>query len=66
VLFRSAMLGQVAVNLILNACEAQPEGGEVRVSTRRDGERIVAEFADRGPGLSAADRQRILDRKSVV
>ena len=31
------MLGQVAVNLILNACEAQPRGGEVRVSSRREG-----------------------------
>jgi signal transduction histidine kinase len=55
------MLGQVAVNLILNACEAQPEGGEVRVSTRREGERIVAEFADRGRGVPEADRERIFE-----
>jgi signal transduction histidine kinase len=56
-----AMLGQVAVNLILNACEAQPEGGEVRVSTRREGERIVAEFADRGQGVPEVDRERIFE-----
>jgi signal transduction histidine kinase len=56
-----AMLGQVAVNLILNACEAQPEGGEVRVSTRREGERVVAEFADRGHGVPEADRERIFE-----
>jgi signal transduction histidine kinase len=56
-----AMLGQVAVNLILNACEAQPEGGEVRVSTRREGERVVAEFADRGHGVAEADRERIFE-----
>jgi signal transduction histidine kinase len=55
------MLGQVAVNLILNACEAQPEGGEVRVSTRREGERIVAEFADRGHGIPEVDRERIFE-----
>jgi signal transduction histidine kinase len=56
-----AMLGQVAVNLILNACEAQPEGGEVRVSTRREGERVVAEFADRGHGVAEADLDRIFE-----
>jgi two-component system C4-dicarboxylate transport sensor histidine kinase DctB len=55
------MLGQVATNLILNACEAQPQGGEVAVSARRDGERVVAEVADRGPGVPEADLQRIFE-----
>jgi signal transduction histidine kinase len=57
----SIMLGQVAVNLILNACEAQPGGGEVMVSARREGGRVVAEVADRGPGVPESDRQRIFE-----
>jgi signal transduction histidine kinase len=55
------MLGQVALNLVVNACEAQPGGGEVRVSSRRDDGRAVAEIADRGPGITAADRARIFE-----
>jgi signal transduction histidine kinase len=56
-----AMLGQVAMNLILNACEAQPAGGEVRVSSRREGKLVVAEFADRGSGIAEADRDRVFE-----
>ncbi len=56
-----ALLGQVFLNLILNACEAQPSGGEVRVSTRRDGERVVAEIADRGPGVPPGESARIFE-----
>ena len=55
------MLGQVALNLVVNACEAQPGGGEVRVSSRRADGRAVAEIADRGPGIKAADRARIFE-----
>jgi signal transduction histidine kinase len=55
------MLGQVAVNLVLNACEAQPRGGEVRISSRREDGFAVAEFADRGPGVAEADRARIFE-----
>ena len=57
----SVMLGQVAVNLILNACEAQPKGGEVRVSARRETGHVLAEFADRGPGVKEGDDQRIFE-----
>src|SRR5262245_1326077 len=56
-----ALLGQVFLNLLLNACEAQPSGGEVRVSTRREGERVIAEIADRGPGVPPADSARIFE-----
>jgi signal transduction histidine kinase len=57
----ATMLGQVAVNLILNACEAQPEGGEVLVRSRREGAAIVGEVADRGPGVPEDDRRRIFE-----
>jgi signal transduction histidine kinase len=55
------MLGQVALNLIVNACEAQPGGGEVRVASRAVERGAEAEVADRGPGVSAADRERIFE-----
>jgi signal transduction histidine kinase len=55
------MLGQVAVNLVLNACEAQPGGGEVRVASRRDADAALVEVADRGPGVAEADRERIFE-----
>ncbi len=55
------MLGQVATNLIVNACEVQPGRGEVRLASRREGAHAVAEFADRGPGIPEADRQRVFE-----
>ena len=55
------MLGQVAMNLIVNACEVQTGKGEVRLTSRREGSHAVAEFADRGPGIPEADRQRVFE-----
>ena len=55
------MLGQVASNLLLNACEAQPAGGAVDVRSRRDGGRVVIDVADRGPGVPEADRFRVFE-----
>ena len=57
----AAMLGQVFLNLMLNACEAQPGGGEVRVAARREDGRILAEIADRGPGVSASEAERVFE-----
>jgi signal transduction histidine kinase len=56
-----ALLGQVFLNVLVNACEAQPRGGEVRVRSRREGGRVVVECADRGPGVPAADSGRIFE-----
>jgi len=56
-----AMLGQVFLNLMLNACEAQPEGGEVRVAARREKDEIVAEIADRGPGVPDSEAARVFE-----
>jgi len=51
----------VALNLIVNACEAQPGGGEVRVSSEAAEGNVRAEVADRGPGIAAGDRERIFE-----
>ncbi|HKZ32510.1 MAG TPA: ATP-binding protein [Vicinamibacteria bacterium] len=55
------MLGQVAMNLIVNACEAQPTSGEVRVVSRAEAGQVVVEFQDRGPGIAEADRERVFE-----
>jgi signal transduction histidine kinase len=54
-------LGQVFLNLALNACEAQSGSGEVSVGCRREADQVVADVADRGPGVPFADRDRIFE-----
>lgn len=44
-------LKQVFLNLLLNALEASPEGGEVSAILERRGERMVVRIRDQGPGL---------------
>jgi signal transduction histidine kinase len=51
----------VLMNLVLNACEAQSGGGEVRLSAARVGGRIQVEIADRGPGIAPADLARVFE-----
>lgn len=54
-------LGQLVLNLVLNACQAQPAGGEVAVSTaRRDGLAVLA-VADRGPGFTSEALEHLFE-----
>jgi signal transduction histidine kinase len=55
------LLGQLFLNLILNACQAQPDGGTVEVGLSVEVDRVVARVADRGPGVPEADRERIFE-----
>jgi PAS domain S-box-containing protein len=44
-------LRQAILNLVRNAAEAAGDGGEVKVSLRRDGDEAQIEVADSGPGV---------------
>jgi signal transduction histidine kinase len=44
-------LNQVWTNLIDNAVDAMDGTGTLRISTRTDGDRVVVEFTDTGPGM---------------
>ena len=54
-------LQQVFLNLFLNARDAMPRGGWLSVTTRVDGQRVVAEIADTGSGIPAEHLARIYD-----
>jgi signal transduction histidine kinase/putative methionine-R-sulfoxide reductase with GAF domain len=56
--FDEQKLLRVLHNLVRNAVEAMPQGGEVTVSVEKRGAELVWEIADNGPGIPAelADR----------
>lgn len=54
-------LQQVLMNLMLNARDSMPDGGELRISTSsRDGE-VIIEVADSGTGIPAEAIHKIYD-----
>jgi two-component system NtrC family sensor kinase len=53
---------QVLVNLLNNAIDAvEPTGGLVTVTTRLDGDHVVVDVADNGPGIPSYVLPRIFD-----
>jgi signal transduction histidine kinase len=59
---RGGNLFQVFCNLAKNALDAMPDGGELRVSTRRAPDnKIVVEFRDTGTGLPTEDPQAVFE-----
>ncbi len=52
-------VGQVVVNLALNAIEAMESGGLLVVATRRSNDGVELSVLDSGPGIAAEDRERI-------
>src|SRR5258707_597273 len=54
-----ALLKQAVLNLVLNAAEAMPGGGQLRLGLSRPGEPAEITVADTGKGIPVEDRQNI-------
>lgn len=54
-------LRQVFINLVLNAVDATPKGGRVRVSAEPHGPEVLIAVDDTGPGVPRELRQRLFE-----
>ena len=54
-------LNQVWTNLIDNAADAMQGNGELKIRTMREGEEIMVEFVDNGPGIPPEIQTKIFD-----
>jgi two-component system, NtrC family, sensor kinase len=65
VLGSEAKLGQVFLNLLINAAQAIPEGDatnhSITLTTRREGNQVVVEVQDTGRGMSKEVLERIFE-----
>jgi len=52
---------QVLLNLVINAVQAMPNAGQIRLRATHEGENIRIEIEDQGVGIPADDVERIFD-----
>jgi two-component system sensor histidine kinase KdpD len=55
------LIEQVLINLLDNAAKYSPHRGTVRVAVRADGDAVVIDVEDEGPGIPAEDRERVFE-----
>jgi signal transduction histidine kinase len=56
-----ALLNEAFMNLLLNACQAIPEKGQIFVETWREGDEVVISIRDTGRGIPLEHRNQIFD-----
>ena len=65
ILVNEGRLSQVFLNLVVNASqafvEANPEANVLRVATWADGDQVVAEVSDNGPGIATENLSKLFD-----
>lgn len=57
----SGQLGQVVMNLVVNARDAMPEGGRLLVETTAVGAEVALSVSDTGVGMDADTRMRLFE-----
>jgi len=55
-------LKQVLMNLLDNAARHSPAGGSVTIAARSDGDGLVVDVCDEGPGIAPEERDRVFER----
>ena len=48
-------------NLLRNAIEAQPDGGEINVAASSSGQELIVDISDAGPGVPAERRAEMFE-----
>ncbi len=52
---------QVIINIVDNAIKYTPEGSEIRIQTKKEGEWVIVEIADNGPGIPDDAKPHVFD-----
>jgi two-component system sensor histidine kinase KdpD len=56
------LIEQVLINLLENAGRYVPAGSPIEISARVEGDEVAIEVADRGPGLTPGDEERVFQK----
>lgn len=51
-------LNEALTNLVFNACDAMPEGGNLSIEAHREDEAVVISVSDTGVGMTGEEKQR--------
>jgi signal transduction histidine kinase len=54
-----SQIKRAIINLVNNAIEAMPSGGEIRITTALEQPYMTFEIADNGPGISSDELERV-------
>jgi two-component system, NtrC family, sensor histidine kinase KinB len=56
------MIRRVVTNLLENASKYSPQGSQIEIGTRQEGDQIVVWVGDNGPGIPASEHERIFEK----
>ncbi len=56
------MIGQLLVNLLENAHKYTPDGAPIEIAAAVEGDVVVVDVLDRGPGFAEGDERRIFEK----